>query len=388
MWPLSFNDCTFKFYDLQYSIGAPDFNFLNGGPVNFTGCLFTYNNNGYYRLSFANPGQLTFKNCMFDAVPMFAQSSRAFFDDCQMQQSAYSLKKHYFGSFNRSFLGATGSKIYGTPHCVIEEPATNSYIRWRDRNGWTYFNIHPSGAVSVPLTHQLDDNGKKTGRAYFTLPEGTAIQRLRVGDFITSSTGWYGKEMPAILLGGIRIGMVESITETPGSVDTISLVLVPLSVENGNYVFVISELPTIRRRTVGSIVNGSNVITNVNINHGWSVNDRISGANIPSGAYVTAVSGNEITISMNATASITTELYDAKLILEYAEISAAIGAPTGGAWVKGDYLKNSTGPSNDGNNMMLLGWICTASGAPGTWAPVYGLANSMQPDTGPLAISN
>lgn len=48
---------------------------------------------------------------------------------------------------------------------------------------------------------------------------------------------------------------------------------------------------------------------------------------------------------------------------------AAAAAPTGGDWVKGDFVTNSD-PSelgSAGSKYVVLGWVCVTSGAPGTW---------------------
>jgi hypothetical protein len=44
--------------------------------------------------------------------------------------------------------------------------------------------------------------------------------------------------------------------------------------------------------------------------------------------------------------------------------------PSGGPHARGEFYWN-VNPSVDGNGMILLGWSCTASGDPGTFAPVY-----------------
>ena len=44
-------------------------------------------------------------------------------------------------------------------------------------------------------------------------------------------------------------------------------------------------------------------------------------------------------------------------------------APTTGTWAIGDQVKNSA-PSESGgagNKYVIIGWICTTSGIPGTW---------------------
>lgn len=48
---------------------------------------------------------------------------------------------------------------------------------------------------------------------------------------------------------------------------------------------------------------------------------------------------------------------------------AMTAAPTGGDWTRGDFVTNSA-PAEagaPGSKYVILGWVCVASGAPGTW---------------------
>ena len=52
-----------------------------------------------------------------------------------------------------------------------------------------------------------------------------------------------------------------------------------------------------------------------------------------------------------------------------ASYTANTAAPTTGTWAKGDYVKNSA-PAELGaasSKYVILGWVCTAAGTPGTW---------------------
>lgn len=52
-----------------------------------------------------------------------------------------------------------------------------------------------------------------------------------------------------------------------------------------------------------------------------------------------------------------------------AATNAATAAPTAGTWNRGDFIRNSA-PSElgaVGQKYVLMGWICVASGTPGTW---------------------
>jgi hypothetical protein len=52
-----------------------------------------------------------------------------------------------------------------------------------------------------------------------------------------------------------------------------------------------------------------------------------------------------------------------------AHYRAYTAAPTTGDWAQGDFVRNSA-PSEAGSassKYVVIGWICTASGTPGTW---------------------
>ena len=59
-------------------------------------------------------------------------------------------------------------------------------------------------------------------------------------------------------------------------------------------------------------------------------------------------------------------LSEGRLVATY---NAYTAAPTSGTWAKGDYIKNST-PAEAGSvssKYVILGWVCTVAGTPGTW---------------------
>lgn len=45
--------------------------------------------------------------------------------------------------------------------------------------------------------------------------------------------------------------------------------------------------------------------------------------------------------------------------------SARIAAPTTGTWAQGDFVRNSAPVDSSGTT--VIGWLCVASGTPGTW---------------------
>lgn len=59
-------------------------------------------------------------------------------------------------------------------------------------------------------------------------------------------------------------------------------------------------------------------------------------------------------------------LSEEKLSAHYGALTAA---PTTGSWSQGDFVRNSA-PSELGSSSskyVILGWVCTVSGEPGTW---------------------
>lgn len=58
-----------------------------------------------------------------------------------------------------------------------------------------------------------------------------------------------------------------------------------------------------------------------------------------------------------------------------AHYAALTAAPTTGTWNRGDKVRNSA-PSelgSGGSKYVIDGWICTASGSPGTWVQMRSL---------------
>jgi hypothetical protein len=51
--------------------------------------------------------------------------------------------------------------------------------------------------------------------------------------------------------------------------------------------------------------------------------------------------------------------------------NARTSAPTTGNYAQGDFVRNSTPAEagSGGSKYVVLGWICVASGTPGTWLP-------------------
>ena len=381
--PLVVNGSTFKFMGEVYTTLSMDHHFRSDALVTFNGCYMAHYVAREIPLSFVNQGNLTFIGCLFDSPPMLLKPNLAVFENCSIMWkggSKDSLRKKYLGQSgfdDLATLGGTGKQVQGAPRFEIEEIGTEFYFRYRSVFGYRQILVNGASPFTVTVTNTLDGAGKKTGRATFSLPYGTARQRLRdptnllTRDFLISNTNWYG-ENSTLSMAGCYMGRVESVTVSadPQVPDTVTLTNVPLSFPDGTHQLAILYLPEIRKRTIGTTTNNSNVITSVTASHGWNVGSRIAGTGIPAGAYVTAVAATELTISMNATAGGVTELHDAKFALEAEASDISWNTYLSKVWIKGDYIRNRV-PTKDASNMLKIGWVCTASGAPGTWEPVY-----------------
>jgi hypothetical protein len=61
-----------------------------------------------------------------------------------------------------------------------------------------------------------------------------------------------------------------------------------------------------------------------------------------------------------------------------ARYQAATAAPTAGTWMQGDFVTNSA-PVEAGaaaSKYVILGWVCTVAGTPGTWLQARSLTGN------------
>lgn len=58
--------------------------------------------------------------------------------------------------------------------------------------------------------------------------------------------------------------------------------------------------------------------------------------------------------------------------------NASATAPTGGDYAQGDFVKNSTPGElgSGGSKYVILGWLCTAGGSPGTFVQARALTGN------------
>ncbi len=147
------------------------------------------------------------------------------------------------------------------------------------------------------------------------------------------------------------------------SSDTIKLAYIPAGVTNNAlHAIYISRIPKYIGRSFGDVVSGSKNILHVQGNF-WHATNRIKGPGIPIGAYVEAVSGDTVKISVAATSTVNNaELRDAKIAL-------STNAKYAGVYHKGDIVYSQlSGVAQD----TVWAEVCTQAGYfTGSPAPVF-----------------
>ena len=345
---------------------AIDAHLHNESPVAFYGGYIGFNDNFPHRFSIRNTAPVSFDgNIMLDGMPQCADETLVEFKSVRLRFSTQGPSFGMSREYNQ-LLGTIGQyDVKAPPGCTVIDGTTGR--RWRSATGWREVIIE-----SAPVAFTVPGDGTAT----FTSAANYLM--LRVGDELTTLSTWNGENpLPGVLTDqNYRKTLIGKVTAIDSGTGLVSLFQVPKSFAAGSYSVWLIELPTIRPITVGTTTSGSAVVATVSTMNGattagWVAGDHIQGVGIPTGARVIAVDNGARTITMshNATASGTVQLYDAQLVLE--EGSAAAVPSTAVAWGRGTFLKNSGLTVKDGNNMVLRGWVCTASGAPGTWEPQY-----------------
>lgn len=362
-YPLDIETCYFKFA-IAGVVGtaAPDNHFTVQGTVNVRGGLWTQYSNVPRSLSIANGTGATkiirFEGVTFDTQPVFNDPTTGFeLVNCSWRYESGRFTDTIRGSIAVS-AGRTQASILASGGALIEG-ANNTRRVWTDQEGPVADSIE---TVAITVT--------SPGVATFTAAEVGYYQVGMCVQVLTNAfTPWSGTNPSGLTISSIntQIGYVTGIV---GSVVTLGEV--PLSVTSGSYSLGTYRYLPIRQRTIATTTNGSPNLTGVNPVNSFSVGNRIRGTGIPEGAYVVSndFAGN-IVMSVNATASATVGVYSARLQVN--GLSAA--TISSGVWFQGDYMKN-TAPTVDGNNNILSGWVCTATGAPGTWTTDYSKATS------------
>lgn len=319
--PFVFVGCNFNFTDFGAERVTADRHIYAISPVEFKSCNFAVGANKLgsrhifpIRFIHENSNILKFSACQFvnqagdfplGTSQRTGQFSREYvlFDSCTVQHGEAG--------------GPTaGSANIGADLVVSDLALTNKTIaqfgsRVKVAAGGNesklYFvggreTLYRSSLGSVTFTKGTDGTGS------FTAADPTII---RVGDLIytTTATNIEKYDGTTEAHSFLCIGVVTDVTGT-----TVTVSGVPASLVTGTKALLSLWWPRMHTATTGNTTTGSNVISGVTNAAAWGVGNKIIGNGIPVGAYITGITGTDVTISANATATATgVRLYDADI---------------------------------------------------------------------------
>jgi hypothetical protein len=304
--PNYFSGCTFNF---QLSDPVIDYHAFCSAPMLFAGCTFgTYN----YPLSFVVGGDNNYSQATFQACSFFVSTGdfpclsfnfphRVAFDECTLVEHSSSV----VSPLSRRLYAATAAalnRMTVAPGAIIElgtgerllvssvKPSvflapTGAGITVDGLGGGTYAMATPDDSKLLQAGDLLIND---SSLPLETLPNGNAVaNKAYWGRVVSVYTGAYPNVVTCEHV------TKSSLTGTDGALD-------------------LTWIPRFHEPTIGTVTNGSMAITNVDHPTAWGVGDRIRGAGIVEGAYITGISGSTITMSINATeTNAATRLYDA-----------------------------------------------------------------------------
>lgn len=323
--PFVFNGCTFDFASWDTTGSSriyADQHLIAYGPMVFNGCMFnqsTAAEAGPIRMWHSAVGPLTFQSCSFMhdfaglLEPTIAPSCGVdatewesfWLFDCYVDDSGgrgnnagRSLISHRLGGFDMTFNNAGGNLLPMKGEIKIASDSTSVYYNAQSNNG----NKISLGSRAVTLG--------SNGTATFVPTDPDVV---RTGDLVyaaVSSSAFDGPTGSATFNPGFLCIGIVSVTGA-----TVTITGVPQNLPAGTYTLYVEWISRIHPAGTCTTVSGSNVINSVtSATTFWKVGNRIAGAGIPTGAYITAISGTDITLSKNATASASgVRIYDANL---------------------------------------------------------------------------
>lgn len=282
-----FDQSTLKF-STSYSDWRPTF---VAEEAHFTDCKIQYYGSGP-SIPFPFAGQVSFDNCYIDGgLPyrQFTNSGGEEFNMISYDNVFFEDKGQYVANNARGI-----PTVNMWRHPVVNELTDNRNSRF----------IHRAGL------YQTIYMGNKTvgidGVRYYIVD--TNSENYKVGDQVSTLTQNYSaSSMDGSDIATFRstLGVVESI-----SGDTIYLTGSPEGLSPGSYDISIYDLPYVTR-VIGTTTAGSNIMNIISADNSCLRNGyRINGTGIAPGTYIVSFSGTQITMSSNATSSVTNGYFE------------------------------------------------------------------------------
>lgn len=312
--PITFVGCSFNFSD--FSVGGSskayaDSCYSTTAPTKFIGCSF---DNTVYTGPFRMyaVASIDFDNCTFRTLQselslwrssgVYAlQFNDMTFHGCQIIDDATrgssrsiltdNMVAYYITTVNRRYAP------YGARVRLYDDATNAQRVYWNA----VVPSTHAETVISATQAVTVSAGGVGT----MTVPDGTLV---RVGDAVISLTS-FSPENTSISSTYNPIGIV---TNVVGNDVTFSGV--PQNIASGTYSILTAWWPRYHLVSTGDVSLGSANILNVTNPTTWVIGNKINGAGIPVGAYVTNVVGTTVTISKAASATnVGARLFDANL---------------------------------------------------------------------------
>jgi hypothetical protein len=365
---VNFTDC-----EITMSIPGTDGAFAapllaEGSHLNFKGGTLEWFDNTYVAAFVFSVDNLSFDGVSLRGLPYNVRSSSA--------------EQNYINKFTMQNVRvfSSGSAVWGAN--VFRSAAYDEYNNQSVFPGTKIVENNPYGFLAYYNTYTFESPKIETllleshtinidssnNTAYFI---ATSVGSFQVNDLLTQRTNvTYANDIYTDL--PTMIGWVYEI-----SGDTVKLKYVPYGLDEATtYGIYLTRIPQFVARTFGTTSSSSNTITGLtNSTAGtFAVGSLIKGTGIPNGTRVTAKTLTTLTLSRNATASGSVELYDAVYRGEGWSDDPLDAAGRLG-WTIGDRIYNTRtyAPNN-----AIAYWVCTTAGFTdgfGTpvsqWTPVY-----------------
>ena len=316
--PVVFTACHFSF---PKTVPQAEAHLICGGDVKFVGCALSSIGTGslYFqtlRNNNSNSPCIEFDNTILRTTNPNGESQIYVNAFTHARWTSASTYDHYWGEHieaaERHLLTDHG-KVVSISSMNRKLVTPGQLIQTTSGNFRTDFS---EGIVPIGSAHRIRFDGN--GGATIALP---AAGLFKVGDIVRSAESNAAFDIttqgiPVRNLSLSKVGVIDHIAHT-----TAKLIEVPSYFDAGKIAPVGLEVAYLKRfhqPTIGDVKRDSTSVTNCTVSGGtpldkaWFAGNRINGAGIPRGAYITKISGTTLTISAPAVASsVRTALYDA-----------------------------------------------------------------------------
>ncbi|MGN6421433.1 MAG: glycosyl hydrolase family 28-related protein [Pseudobacter sp.] len=286
--------------DIDFPAGKnnwPSADYIVDGTVNFDSCTIRYYDDGLARIKFCPPNRsITIKGGTISRLPLTASASPSNdvkFIDLNGVKTYGENQTLLFGTDNAQLVGY--GLLNNTPMCGNVKFFSGAGSEGQLFSSYEEVTYDTTAALET-ATVTVSENGN----ASVTL-SNASLEKIRIGDYLISNrssniTYWQMAELDNMPV----LGRISAIA---GNVVSLQGAAINIPIGNTSLPILVNYIRYFNAPLVGNITNGSNTITDCEFFQGHipAVGRRLEHPYIPAGVYITAVSGNTITLSGNAT---------------------------------------------------------------------------------------